>query len=142
MGDFQLLQGRTTARLVNAIDDRYTDIEKFLGEEYARLTAQSHTAATDCAEEIAREHKIECNFERVDGYLFLPPGGSVTGLMKELDAIHRAGLVAVERVDSVPNTKIHSERIIDAIFESTRASRAVTLPRFDKIDAFRGPPPA
>lgn len=106
------MTGRTTAHLVNAIDDRYTDIEKFLGEEYARLTAQSHTAAIDCAEEIAREHKIECDFERVDGYLFLPPGGSVTGFMKELDAIHRAGLVAVERVDSVPNTKIHSDAVL------------------------------
>jgi len=37
---------------------------------------------------------FECDFERVDGYLFLPLGGSE--LMKELEAIHGAGLVAVE----------------------------------------------
>src|SRR4029434_9495211 len=47
-----------TAHLVNAIDDRYIDIEKFLGEECARLTADSHTAAIDCAERIAREHNM------------------------------------------------------------------------------------
>jgi len=65
------MTGRTTAHLVNAIDDRYIDIEKFLGEECARLTAESHTAAIDCAERIAREHNIGCDFERLDGYLFL-----------------------------------------------------------------------
>src|SRR3982751_5824210 len=106
------MTGRTTAHLVNAIDDRYLDIEKFLGEECARLTAESHTAAIECADRIVREHAIECDFERVDGYLFLPPGGSVKELMEELEAIHRAGLVTVERADSLPNTKITSDAVL------------------------------
>src|SRR6266496_987087 len=106
------MTGRTTAHLVNAIDDRYIDVEKFLGEECARLTAESHTAAIDCAEQIVREHNIDCDFERVDGYLFLPPCGSVTELMDELAAIHRAGLVGVERVESVPNAKINSDAVL------------------------------
>ena len=106
------MTGRTTAHLVNAIDDRYLDIEKFLGKECARLTAESHTAAIDCADRIVRDHKIDCDFERVDGYLFLPPGGSVTELMDELEAIQRAGLVRVERVDSLPNTKINSDAVL------------------------------
>src|SRR5947199_616050 len=106
------MTGRTTAHLVNAIDDRYIDLEKFLGEESARLTAESHTAAIDCAERIVREHNIDCDFERVDGYLFLPPGGSVTELMDELQAIHRAGLRDVARVDSVPHTKINSGAVL------------------------------
>jgi glycine/D-amino acid oxidase-like deaminating enzyme/nitrite reductase/ring-hydroxylating ferredoxin subunit len=106
------MTGRTTAHLVNAIDDRYIDLEKFLGQECARLTAESHTAAIDCAERIVREHKIDCDFERVDGYLFVPPGGSVTELMDELEALHRAGLVTVNRVDSVPNTKINSDAVL------------------------------
>ena len=106
------MTGRTTAHLVNAIDDRYIDLEKFLGEECARLTAESHTAAIDCADRIVREHNIACDFERVDGYLFLPPGGSVGELMDELEAIHRAGLNTVERADSVPNTKIISDAVL------------------------------
>jgi glycine/D-amino acid oxidase-like deaminating enzyme len=106
------MTGRTTAHLVNAIDDRYLDLEKFLGQECARLTAESHTAAIDCAERIVREHNIDCDFERTDGYLFLPPGGSVTELMEELAAIHRAGLVGVERVESVPNTNINSDAVL------------------------------
>jgi predicted dehydrogenase len=36
---------------------------------------------------------------------------------------------------------LQDQRIIEAIFESARTSRAVTLPRFDKLDPFRGSPP-
>jgi glycine/D-amino acid oxidase-like deaminating enzyme/nitrite reductase/ring-hydroxylating ferredoxin subunit len=106
------MTGRTTAHLVNALDDRYLDIEKFLGEECACLSAASHTAAIECAERIAREQNIDCDFERVNGYLFVPPGGSVKELMEELEAIHRAGLRDVARVDSVPNTSIDSEAVL------------------------------
>jgi glycine/D-amino acid oxidase-like deaminating enzyme/nitrite reductase/ring-hydroxylating ferredoxin subunit len=106
------MTGRTTAHLVNAIDDRYLDLEKFLGQESSRLTAESHTAAIDCAERIVREHQVDCDFERLDGYLFLPRGGSVAELMDELQAIHRAGLLGVQRVDSVPNTNINSDAVL------------------------------
>jgi uncharacterized protein YjbJ (UPF0337 family) len=40
-----------------------------LGEECARLIAESHTAAINCAERITGEHEIDCDFERMDGYL-------------------------------------------------------------------------
>src|SRR5205085_6945925 len=103
------MTGRTTAHLVTMTDDGYAGIEKMLGEECSRLVAQGHTAAIDKIEEIVRENKIGCDFERVDGYLFLPPGGSVTELMKELDAIHRAGLNNVERVNELPKIKIKTD---------------------------------
>lgn len=96
------MTGRTTAHLVNALDDRYYDLEKLLGQEYSRLSADSHTAAIDRIEEMVRDENIDCNFTRVDGYLFLPPGGSVTDLDHELDAAVRAGLLEVQRVDDVP----------------------------------------
>ncbi len=106
------MTSRTTAHLVNAIDDRYFDIGKFLGEKCARLTAESHTAAIDLAEKIVRDNKIDCDFERVDGYLFLPPGGSVKDLMDERDAAERAGISGIERVDEVPNTNIKSDAVL------------------------------
>src|SRR5262245_45422100 len=37
----------TTAHLSNAIDDRFVEIERWHGEEGARLAAQSHGAAID-----------------------------------------------------------------------------------------------
>src|SRR5437763_1507598 len=61
------MTGRTTAHLVNAIDDRYSEVEKILGEECSRLYAQSHTAAIDRVERIVTEQKIACDFARVDG---------------------------------------------------------------------------
>lgn len=89
---------RTTAHLSNAIDSRYCEIEKLHGEEGARLTADSHTAAIDCIERIVAREEIECGFERVDGYLFLAPQHTADLLEDELKAAHRAGLLQVERL--------------------------------------------
>ena len=59
---------RTTAHLVNALDDRYFEIERLHGEKGARLAAESHTAAIDRIEAIVAKEKIACDFERLDGY--------------------------------------------------------------------------
>jgi glycine/D-amino acid oxidase-like deaminating enzyme/nitrite reductase/ring-hydroxylating ferredoxin subunit len=105
------MTARTTAHLVNALDDRYYDIEKMLGEELSRLCAESHTAAIDQIEAIVREENIDCDFERLDGYLFVPPGGSVTDLKQELDAAVRAGL-QVERVEDVPTGNFNTDGVL------------------------------
>src|SRR6185503_18759867 len=52
------MTGRTTAHLVNALDDRYFELERLHGEEGARLAAESHTAAIDKVEEIVRDEAI------------------------------------------------------------------------------------
>ena len=57
------MTGRTTAHLVNALDDRYYDLEKYHGEDGARMAAQSHSAAIDRVEKIATDEKIDCDFE-------------------------------------------------------------------------------
>jgi glycine/D-amino acid oxidase-like deaminating enzyme/nitrite reductase/ring-hydroxylating ferredoxin subunit len=106
------MTGRTTAHLVNALDERYSEVEKILGEECSRLYAESHTAAIDQVEQIVAEQKIECDFERVNGYLFVPPDGSVTDLKLELEAIHRAGLRDVERVDRVPFGQFNTDAVL------------------------------
>jgi glycine/D-amino acid oxidase-like deaminating enzyme/nitrite reductase/ring-hydroxylating ferredoxin subunit len=96
------MSGRTTAHLSNAIDDRYYEIERLHGEKGARLTAESHTAAIDRIERIVNEEGIDCDFERLDGYLFTGPHRSKKELDDELKAAHRAGLTAVERVRRAP----------------------------------------
>ena len=92
----------TTAHLVNALDDRYWKLEWFHGEEGARLAAESHTAAVDRIEAIVAAEKIACDFERVDGYLFVPKEDSADELHKELAAIHRAGLSNVKFLRDTP----------------------------------------
>jgi glycine/D-amino acid oxidase-like deaminating enzyme/nitrite reductase/ring-hydroxylating ferredoxin subunit len=93
---------RTTAHLVNALDDRYYELERLHGERGARLAAESHTAAVDLIEELVGEEAIDCDFERLDGYLFVPPGESTEQLGWELRAAHRAGLTEVAYVERVP----------------------------------------
>ncbi len=106
------MTGRTTAHLVNALDDRYYELEKMLGQEFSRLSAESHTAAIDRIEKIVGDENLDCDFARVDGYLFLPPGGSVTDLKHELDAARRAGLREVERVDHIPVGKFTTDGVL------------------------------
>jgi glycine/D-amino acid oxidase-like deaminating enzyme/nitrite reductase/ring-hydroxylating ferredoxin subunit len=93
---------RTTAHLSNAFDDRYYELERMHGEQGARLAAESHTAAIDLIEQIVSDEGIDCDFERLDGYLFVPPGESTEQLGEELRAAHRAGLTEVEYVERVP----------------------------------------
>ncbi|MGI9165237.1 MAG: FAD-dependent oxidoreductase [Pyrinomonadaceae bacterium] len=95
------MTGRTTAHLVNALDDRYFELERLHGETGARFAAESHTAAIDRIEAIVKEEAIECEFERLDGYLFVPPGESRKILDDELDAAGRAGL-SLEKVERAP----------------------------------------
>ena len=66
---------RTTAHLSNEIDDRYVEIARVHGEEGARIAADSHTSAIDFIESFVREHDVDCDFKRVDGFLFLAEGG-------------------------------------------------------------------
>jgi glycine/D-amino acid oxidase-like deaminating enzyme/nitrite reductase/ring-hydroxylating ferredoxin subunit len=93
---------RTTAHLVNALDDRYFELEKLHGLKGARLAAESHTTAIDRIEEIVAKEKIACDFERLDGYLFVAPGEPTDVLDKELEAAHRAGLTGLTKVARAP----------------------------------------
>lgn len=92
----------TTAHLSNAIDDRFTELEKVHGQQGSRLAAESHSAAIDMIEKIARDEHIDCDFFRVDGYLFAAPNQSDEILDDELEAGHRAGLTEVSLVDRAP----------------------------------------
>src|SRR5687768_735939 len=100
--------GRTTAHLTNAMDDRFYALERLHGERGSRIAAASHGAAIDRIEAIVRDESIDCDFERLDGYLFLMEKDSENELERELEAAHRAGLAAVERVERIPITSFDS----------------------------------
>jgi glycine/D-amino acid oxidase-like deaminating enzyme/nitrite reductase/ring-hydroxylating ferredoxin subunit len=93
---------RTTAHLVNALDDRFFELERLHGEKGARLAAESHTAAIDVIERIVREENIACDFARLDGYLFNVPDQDADLLERELAAAHRAGLTRTSKVERAP----------------------------------------
>ena len=93
--------GRTTAQVVNALDDRYGNIIKLHGKEKARLAADSHSAAIDFIERTANELQINCEFIRLDGYLFLHPNDIQKTLDDELIATQEVG-IDTAMLDHVP----------------------------------------
>ncbi|MDQ3191422.1 MAG: FAD-dependent oxidoreductase [Bacteroidota bacterium] len=99
--------GRTTAHIVNALDDRYFEIEKIFGQEGARLAAQSHTTAIEMIEKIVYEEAIPCDFERLNGYLFLHPSDIEDSIEEEYRATQRAGINTKieDRVFGIPSEK-------------------------------------
>lgn len=96
------MSGFTTAHLTNALDDRYSRLERFHGAEGIKFAAASHSAAIDQIESIVRAESIDCDFLRLDGYLFAPPGYKGMELHDEYHAARRAGLKSIEKVERAP----------------------------------------
>ena len=92
----------STAHLTAVLDRRYAELERLHGLERTRGAAASHAAAIDRIEGICRFERINCDFTRVDGYLFSSPGDSPELLDKELDAAVRARVWGVEKVARAP----------------------------------------
>jgi glycine/D-amino acid oxidase-like deaminating enzyme/nitrite reductase/ring-hydroxylating ferredoxin subunit len=82
----------TSAHLSNEIDATYHEIARLHLEKGARMAAESHTAAISKIESIVTAEGIDCEFARVDGYLFLGPEDSEKTLDQELEAAQRAGV--------------------------------------------------
>jgi glycine/D-amino acid oxidase-like deaminating enzyme/nitrite reductase/ring-hydroxylating ferredoxin subunit len=98
--------GRTTAHFFPP-DDRYYQIERAFGADGARTVADSFAAATNRVEAIVQAESIDCQFERLEGYLFsLSPDGEAI-LDREFAAARRAG-VSVAQCSQVPGLSFGS----------------------------------
>lgn len=93
----------TTAHIA-VPDERYSRLEASHGLHVSRLVAQSFAAALDQIESIVRSERIDCEFERVDGYLFSCADNPETALQRELEAAKRAG-VRVSWDSGIPSAR-------------------------------------
>jgi glycine/D-amino acid oxidase-like deaminating enzyme/nitrite reductase/ring-hydroxylating ferredoxin subunit len=109
IGDGQT--GRTSAHLTYAMDDRFYDLERMHGEAGARACRESHSAAIDEIERISRAESIDCDFARIDGYLFNDGKHDPAEITQEFEAARRAG-ADVELVDRVPVSSFDSRRAL------------------------------
>lgn len=100
--------GRTTAHFSTALDDRYYRLENLQGAQGAKLAANSHLQALDLIERIVHDEKIECDYAKLPGYLFLGPDDSDKVIKKECAAARLAGLKDVSIVDNIPGLKFKS----------------------------------
>jgi glycine/D-amino acid oxidase-like deaminating enzyme/nitrite reductase/ring-hydroxylating ferredoxin subunit len=102
---------RTTAHLTDAIDDRIHWLEEVHGAERARLAVASHNAAINRIQQIVQLEHIDCDFERLDGYLMpATPGdpGDIEELQREAEAAQRAGLTDVSLQERAPIANFES----------------------------------
>lgn len=102
---------RTTAHLTNALDDRYYELEKLYGEDNTKLIANSHTAAINWMENVVNTEQINCDFRRLNGYLFSHPSDDPDNLQLELEASLRAGL-NTEMLHQIPFMEMENSRCI------------------------------
>ena len=84
--------GRTTAHLTCALDDRYYELQHIFGKDKISLIAESHREAINQIERIVQDLHIDCNFQRIEGYLFLHPSDKIKNLEIEFAATQDAGL--------------------------------------------------
>lgn len=93
---------RTTAHLSNALDQRYTEVERIHGQRGAYFAADSHSAAIRRIEQIVHDEGIACEFLRVPGYLILSAEHEKDLLIQEQAAALRARLTRVELLPRSP----------------------------------------
>lgn len=96
------MTSRTSAHLTSAIDDLYQELIRMRGLAEARAYVRARTAAIDRIEEIHKIEKIDCDFKRLDGYLFPAKTDHEQTLKSELDACRRVGLAGVRWVTDTP----------------------------------------
>lgn len=94
------MTARTSAHLTFQSDDGFERLIGIHGADKARLYYESHNAAIDRIEQVQKAESIDCEFARIDGYLFAPTGKKV--LARELKTIERLGIVGVGWADRAP----------------------------------------
>ena len=96
------MTARTTAHLASELDDYYDALIDLRGLDDARRYYESQAAAIDRIEQIQREEGIDCDFRRLDAYLFVAPGTDPSILDREIEAAHRVGFAGVAWAERAP----------------------------------------
>lgn len=93
---------RTTGHLAWQLDDYYHELARERGDADARAYYARVTAAIDRIEGIARDENIDCDFARVDGYLFSASEHGDEEMAREERACAALGIPGVRFVEAAP----------------------------------------
>lgn len=91
------MTARTTAHLSSYSDDGFRELILMRGLDTAKGWQESQAAAISRIETIQRELKTDCDFRRLDGYLFLAPETDPSVLDTELVASAQVGMIAARQ---------------------------------------------
>jgi hypothetical protein len=90
------MTARTTAHLASAMDDGYDELIRRLGETAARDFYESQHRALNRMQQIVLEEEIDCDFARVESYLFAAAPEDVAMLEAEEKAARSIGFAGVQ----------------------------------------------
>lgn len=103
--------GRTTAHFFPP-DEWYASIEDSFGAEHAAKISTSFKEATDLVESIIVTESIDCEFERLSGYLYSLGESGEADIENEYQAAQRAGAESV-KLDRVPGLSFDTGSCIE-----------------------------
>jgi hypothetical protein len=89
------MTARTSAHLAPLCDDLTSAMVGLRGEEISRRFYESQAAAVDRIEEIQTRESIDCDFRRLDGYLFQALNTDSKIIEDELDAVRKVGAPSI-----------------------------------------------
>ena len=95
------MTARTTAHLTSLCDDSFDSLIGKRGVDVAKQFYLSQASAIDRIEKIQAHESIECDFRRLDGYLFPALGSDPSTLDSSLEATRKAGM-PVEDTTGLP----------------------------------------
>jgi glycine/D-amino acid oxidase-like deaminating enzyme/nitrite reductase/ring-hydroxylating ferredoxin subunit len=95
------ITARTSAHLAPLCDDLTSAMIRLRGEQTSKLFYESQAAAVDRIEEIQKKEAIDCDFRRLDGYLFQALNTDSAIIDDELEAVRKVG-APVHRLVGVP----------------------------------------
>ena len=105
------MTSRTSAHLAPLCDDLVSEMTKIKGYEATKLFCDSQAAAVDRIEEIQRKENIDCDFRRLDGYLFQGRDMPAEVIDQEMDAVRDVG-AAVHRLVGVPFNGCENRQVL------------------------------
>ena len=95
------MTARTTAHLTSLCDNSFDSLISKRGVDVAKQFYLSQASAIDRIEKIQGNKSIECDFRRLDGYLFPALGSDPSSLDASFEATQKAGM-PVEDTKGVP----------------------------------------
>jgi glycine/D-amino acid oxidase-like deaminating enzyme len=105
------ITARTSAHLAPLCDDLTSAMIGLRGEEMSRLFYESQAAAVDRIEEIQNRESVDCDFRRLDGYLFQALNTDSTIIEDELEAVRKVG-APVHRLVGAPLAHCEQQHVL------------------------------
>jgi glycine/D-amino acid oxidase-like deaminating enzyme/nitrite reductase/ring-hydroxylating ferredoxin subunit len=105
------ITARTTAHLTSLCDESFKNLIDVQGLDAAKRFYQSQAASIDRMEKIQNLESIDCDFRRLDGFLFPALGTDPSALDSNLEADRKVG-IEVEDCEGLPFETLKDTRCL------------------------------